>query len=168
MKVNQCLKTGATVYLTQEDVEVHGDLHFTSHPGDGVHLVLNYVTPMKCVGLGKDEPWPEKYDAVFDTLAIEKDETQGYLDISNGTRGGVMICHAQYSYLHPSIKKPEGYGSVKAGQPRPDQMRDIAATIASMIGQRLGGSAGDVDVKVLRIDKDGQLHDDDEERGTLQ
>ena len=163
VKVNQVIKTGANVYLTGEDIAVHGDLHFVSTFGRGITMVLNYVTPHTCVGLGADDPWPEKYDAVFDTQRIDKERTEGFLDIPTGTNRGVMVCHDEYCHISKNLPMPEGYGPN-----RPPEDVDINKFLSELAGHL--GIPGDADVKVLRLDRNGTVEEVDinENKGTLQ
>ena len=167
MKVNQCIKTGANVLLTGDNVVVHGDLHFISNPGDGVTLVLNYVTPHKFVQLADDEPWPEEYDAVFDTEKIDQYGTQGFLDLQTGMNRGVMVCHHWAAHVSKRLALPHGYGPIAQGQEF--NIEDAVRAIADKMAEQLGASAGAV--SIVRIGRDGTVQevlDDDEPRGTLQ
>lgn len=167
MKVNQCIKTGANVLLTGENVVVHGDLYFISNPGDGVSLVLNYVTPHKSVHLADDEPWPEEYDAVFDTAKIDQYGTQGFLDIPCPGHLGVMVCHHWAAHVSKRIGLPQGYGPIRDGAQEFD-IEDAIRAIADKMAEQLGASAGAV--SIVRIGRDGSVEEvgDDEPRGTLQ
>lgn len=145
-RINQCLKTGAKVLLTGESVVAKGDLYMFASPGHGVNLVLHYVTPHQSVILKDDEPWSPEYDAVFDTASQRYEE---FLDIPGAQ---VMMIHAELAYMHPDIPKPEGYGARDA---RKSQIEDFIKSLA----EGFGGADSGVDVKVLRINKDGKVED---------
>lgn len=130
--INQCLKNGAKVLLTGEKIAAHGDLYFVSTPGQGQDLILHYTLPHQSVSLKDDEPWPEEYDAVFDT---ETNRCEEFLDLQGAQ---VMVMKNAHAYVSRNVPVPKGYSTVPANSNPLQTMLDA-----------LG-----VDVKVFSIGKD--------------
>jgi len=106
MTINQCVKTGANVYLTAERVQVHGDLHVVL-TDEGAVCVLHYVEPHQFIENPRDANGqfdPDRFDAVFDTEAMLKEDAVvrcSFLDLHPAK---VMIMNRHFSYLHTKIR----------------------------------------------------------------
>jgi hypothetical protein len=100
MTINQCLKTGANVLLTDESIVVHGDLFFTMSEV-GYTLVLHYVLPHKAVIVHPG--CPVGFDAVFDTHEMYKNDAvvrTSFLDLGPAK---VMVMGPDFSWLSKEI-----------------------------------------------------------------
>ena len=100
--MNQCIKTGANVILTQENLAVHGDLYAVSDKDGSLTLVLHYVEPMKAVIRDQEQPIGPEYDAIFDTQQNFKDfgETDCLLTIESAK---VMVCAPGYAFISKAM-----------------------------------------------------------------
>jgi hypothetical protein len=104
MTINQCIKPGANVYLTDEQVEVRGDL-FIVMGERGVTCVLHYVLPTHYVAEPmKDGQYDPRFDAVFDTRNMRHFgslEQASFLDLGTPR---VMVMGNDFAYLHKNIR----------------------------------------------------------------
>lgn len=104
MTINQCIKNGARVLLTDEQVEVVGDLHFILGE-KGITCVLAYELPTHFVPDPKiDGQWNTRFDAVFDTKDMRSIGTlasTAFLDLGTPR---VMIIGPEYAYLTKDIR----------------------------------------------------------------
>lgn len=102
--MNQCVKNGATVLLTGECVEAHGDLFYVHTERGQIGLVLHCSdAPFVSVPSAEIESvWPERFDAVFDT-ANAKDDQFLFIDAAR-----VMVCAPEFSHVSKRMELPDG------------------------------------------------------------
>lgn len=103
--MNQCLKNGARVILTQENVEAYGDLHAVSDKDGSLTLVMHYVPPLKAVIRDQDAPIGPEYDAIFDTALNFKDfnEVDCVLTLESAN---IMVCAPTYAFISKALDVP--------------------------------------------------------------
>lgn len=104
MNQNQCVKNGATVLLTGECIEAHGDL-FYIHTARGQIALVLHCSDAPFVSIPPadiEKVWPERFDAVFDTSRAT-DEEFIFIDAAR-----VMVCGPEISHVSKRIELPDG------------------------------------------------------------
>ena len=132
MPHNPCIKTGATVLLTHENLAVRGDLFYVADRDGSLTLALHYVTPMEFVNRKQDDPVGNEYDAIFETEQCFVDF--GGVDcLTDMPLAKVMICAPSYCMINKQLKSEALIGT------RAGERHNVDDGVRALLGALFGG-----------------------------